>query len=490
MNGLVMDPVKSSRSFQRTKACSGADALLRRLRMRPMSKNSRAKTPTPVGNEIAGRLASMPVRSSSTPRTNCMSKSFIEWTGTEPKVFPSCSHGSRLNLTTSEVSDFLPVTSSQRTESCSTVGLCPNSINCPYTNHIPAPMTRSFMPYNSSCSLGTKVPDMSLNNSHLLSAACQMCACTAGCCQHVRPTNDMRLTAPNELYRPLSQPTCYFLRHGSPSVPDLEDSGARRMMTHFSTLPWPATSTNELDTYTRPELPLNNASSALDPNHTPNYCPGISSQPTGINSTCIPASMLASYPSVPRHGQFAFPSSRTTEALFVNCGDSKPDQPQKTTVPGHVASSGNIWHPGLPLGQGVYDAPGTIYSPRAHSTEQPRDSSLYWSSVPPLESVSTATQTQGTDQNQPHHYHPHPHKQHQQHHHQTVTSETTVQSNQTRPDSLLSTSSLTTADSSQTDSLPNSSSSRDSALGGNLQQTDLKGMNRNKVTGLNASQIS
>ncbi|VDP89063.1 unnamed protein product [Echinostoma caproni] len=121
------DIVKSSRGSQRNKAIGGADALLRRLRMRPLSKGSRAKTPTPVGSEIAGRLASAPVRSSSTPRTSCMSKSFIEWSGgAETCVFPSCSHGSRLNMTTNEESSFLPpVTNPQRTESYPTVSaLC------------------------------------------------------------------------------------------------------------------------------------------------------------------------------------------------------------------------------------------------------------------------------------------------------------------------------------------------------------------------------
>ncbi|KAA0190917.1 hypothetical protein FBUS_01362 [Fasciolopsis buskii] len=121
MTGLVTDVIKpdtTNRSSQRTRARGGAaDGLLRRLRMRPLSKNSRAKTPTPFGSEIAGRLASIPVRSSSTPRTSCMSKSFMEWTAAESNIFPNCSHGSRLNMTTSEESRFSPVSTPQRTES-------------------------------------------------------------------------------------------------------------------------------------------------------------------------------------------------------------------------------------------------------------------------------------------------------------------------------------------------------------------------------------
>lgn len=164
--------------------------------------------------------------------------------------------------------------------------------------------------------------------------------------------------------------------------------------------------------------------------------------------------------------------SRTAEALFVSGAESTTNQTQLPNVPAHVTVSSTMLHPDPPpFHQNIYQSGLPVHSPRALSIEKPFDDTLYRSSLPPPISVATATQL-------------HPHYLHKQNF-QLHTTTTTVHSNQTRPDSLLSTSSLTTADSSQTDSIPNSSSSRDSALGGNLQQTDMGGLSQAKLTELN-----
>lgn len=215
------------------------------------------------------------------------------------------------------------------------VGLYSKPTQCPCTNQAPAPMTRSFIPCTSSYSLGPtnnhmrQESDPSQNSSHPPSTVCPMCACTADCCQPFRSTNNTYTAVPNELYRPQSQPTCYFFSHGTPSMPDLEATEIRRPMTHYSTLPWPTTSPSPIDKYTRLVPQESNVSSIPDPNRTTNFWSGNSSQPTFRSSCYMPTPMLASYPSVPRHGQFAFPSkffSRKPHRhyTFSNCPNRNP----------------------------------------------------------------------------------------------------------------------------------------------------------------------
>ncbi|CAL8088403.1 unnamed protein product [Calicophoron daubneyi] len=453
-----------------SRARAGADALLRRLRMRSGAKG-RSKTPGP--SDLTHTNDCPPVRSLSTPRSCSMSKSYTDWTNPDSQVYSNYLHAQCFNskgesiLSLKSAPDIVehssavcsvPCASSQQqieTSPIRMLRITPHSAVSPVQTQIYGSSASccGHHPPSEICSPNQRLACRTLPNSHTTGEFLPVCYIVQRPLSHLEPgghssTNPLYLGNATSRNIPDNNPIQIYVPRSSIN-PTFLPSVKNELLQ-------PVLRSPALELVTVPEsVDMSTRSEGNDP-----------SAKAGMKQVKS-EECYNSMPQTHRH----IPSSRTTDALHSLNADQTYGDPRITISHMDVAAI-----PGSPRSNPLYST-AAVYTRSELQTPRPAGNEY--------NSVCMMNEPKSSDATDPPPGETEPVReanapeilgsinalladlQNTEGDSERMICQNTLT---VRPDSLLSASSLT-GDSSLSDSIPNSSSSRDSALGGNTMHS-------------------